>query len=198
MFPSHDRGGYGRAKCAGCGTHSPNAHAGFWVNKLYSPFRPLSEMAEKWIEAQGNIEKLKTFINTQLAETFEETGDSIENTDWLEARKERYEAILPSEVGVITAGIDTQNDRLEMEVIGWGEDEESWSLDYIIIPGDPAQPYVWNKLDEELNRAYVREDGRMSYIAAAAIDVGGGHTQAVASFCRTRINRRVWPSHDLC
>lgn len=183
---------HGRALCK-CGAHGPNHHAGFWASKLYSPFRPLSELVVKWIEAQGNIERLKTFINTQLAETFEETGERIEGIDSLLARRERFEAPLPDGVGVITAGVDVQNDRIELEIVGWGVDEESWSLNYLVIPGDPSQPEIWRRLDEELNRAYVRADKRLSYVAAAAVDMGGGFTQEVANYCRARIARRIWP-----
>lgn len=182
----------GRALCK-CGAHGPNEHAGFRANKLYSPHRPLSELVQKWLAAQGNIERLKTFINTQLAETFEESGERIEGVDELMSKRERFEAELPRGVGVITAGVDVQNDRIEMEVVGWGMDEESWSLAYIVIPGDPAGKELWEKLDEELNRAYKRSDGRVSYIAAAAVDMGGGYTQQVANFCRRRISRRIWP-----
>lgn len=184
----------GYAMCEECqGSHAPNKHAGFWASKLYSPFRPLSEMAQKWIDAQGNVEKLKTFINTQLAETFEEAGQSIDNVEWLMSRRERYNAELPNGVGIITAGIDTQDNRLEIEVIGWGEDEESWSLDYKVIPGDPSQPEIWKQLTEYLNRPWFRADGRLSYIAAACIDMQGGHTQHVAMYCRDKIGRRIWP-----
>lgn len=182
-----------RAICEECGKGKcPNKHAGFWASKLYSPFRPLSELVERWIEAQGNIEKLKAFINTQLAETFEETGDQITSVEGLLARREPYDE-LPGEVGVITAGVDVQNNRLEMEVVGWGMDEESWSLDYHIIPGDPHKPQVWMELDEKLNKIYHRDDGRISLIAATCIDLGGGHTQEVAAFCKDKIERRVWP-----
>ena len=182
-----------RAVCEECGKGKcPNKHAGFWASKLYSPFRPLSELVERWIEAQGNIEKLKAFINTQLAETFEETGDQLTSIDGLLARREKYEE-LPDEVGLITAAVDVQNNRLEMEVVGWGVDEESWSLDYHIIPGDPHKPQVWVDLEEKLNKIYHREDGRISLIAATCIDLGGGHTQEVANFCKDKIERRIWP-----
>ena len=184
---------YGRAICP-CGGRSPNSHAGFAAaSKLYSPFRPLSEMVVKWVEAQGNIEKLKTFINTQLAEPFEELGERINNIDWLLARRERYQAELPNKVGIITAGADVHQDRVEIEIVGWGKEEESWSLDYLIIKGDPTTSQLWEDVDEALNKPYYREDGRLSYVAAACIDMQGGYTQQVASFCRTRMKRRIWP-----
>lgn len=184
---------YGHAVCEGCQkTHGPNQHAGFWANKLYSPFRSLSHLVKLWTEAQGNIESLKTFINTQLAETFEQAGEQIRDIDWLTARMEQYDGALPSGAGLITAGVDVQNHRIEVEVVAWGKDEESWSIDHVVIPGDLSQPEIWLQLDDVLSRPYARHDGRISYAAAVAIDMQGGFTQQVAEFCRTRGGRRWW------
>jgi phage terminase large subunit GpA-like protein len=189
-----------RAYCESCGVGKcDNRHAGFWASKLYSPFRPLSELVAKWLGSQGNIEKLKAFINTQLAEVWEESGDHLSNIDGLIGRREKYEADLPGEVGVIVCGVDVQgaagakSGRFEGVVKGYGPDEECWILRRFIIPGDLTQGEVWNKLEQELERPYVRADGRVSYIAAACIDLGGGHTHSVAMFCRDKIERRFWP-----
>ncbi len=185
---------YHAAHCENCGKGKcPDHHAGFWANKIYGQFRALADMCRLFIEAQGNIEKLKMFINTQLAETFEEASDKITDVDWLMKRREKYMSDLPDEVGLLTAGIDTQNNRLEIEVIGWGMDEESWSIEHKVIPGDPALPETWQRLDEFLNKPFFRNDGRYTFVAAAAIDMQGGHTQHVANYCRFRINRRIWP-----
>lgn len=183
-----------RAKCEHCGIgRCDNSHAGFWANKLYGQFRGLSEMVAKWLEIKGNIEKLKMFINTQLSETFEMAGEQIKDIEWLLAKREDYGAELPMEVGLITAGIDTQNNRIEIEVVGWGRDEESWSLEHKIIPGDPKHPDTWKALDEFFKKPFYRPDGKVSYIAAACIDMQGGHTQYVTNYCKHRINRRIWP-----
>ncbi len=184
----------GRAVCEECHIGKcSNQHAGFWGNKIYSPFRPLSEMVKLFYETKGNVEKLKTFVNTQLAEPFEDSGDQIKDVEWLMARRENFAAEVPDGVGIITAGIDTQNNRLEVEVVGWGLDEESWSLAHKIIPGDPKDPDTWKQLDEFLLRPWTKNDGSYSFIIASTIDMGGGHTQYVANYCRHRINRRVWP-----
>lgn len=182
-----------RAYCEDCGKGvCSNKHAGFWASKLYGPFRSMAYLVEKWLDAQGNIEKLKAFINMHLAETFEERGDHIGSIDGLLGKREEYPE-LPYEVGVITAGVDVQNNRIEGEVIGWGRDEESWSLRHFVIPGDPSQPEIWLKLEQELEKPYRREDGKVSYVVAACVDLGGGHTQEVANFCRDKIERRFWP-----
>jgi len=180
--------------CENCGDgRCDNTHAGFWANKLYSSFRPLADMVRLWADIKGSIEKRKTFINTQLAETFVESGESITDLDWLMDRREMYMAEVPDEVGLITAGVDTQNNRLEVEIVGWGKDEESWSLDYRVIPGSPDEPDTWRRFLEYINKKWVFNNGDYTYVAAASIDMGGGHTQQVANFCAKQITRRIWP-----
>jgi len=184
----------GIAQCEECKIGKcSNMHAGFWANKMYSSFRPLSNMVKLWTEAQGNLEKLKVFINTQLAETFDTPGESIESIQFLTDRKENYNAQLPDKVGLLTAGIDTQNNRLEVEIVGWGLDEESWSIDYKVIAGDPKDPDTWRQLDSYLQQKFYYNDESYTHIAAACIDMGGGHTQYVTNYCRHRIGRRIWP-----
>ena len=187
------------AHCESCGKGKcSNRHAGFWVNKLYSPFRPLSELVDKWIKAQGNVEKLKAFINTQLAETWQPSGDSISNKDGLMSRREKYDGPLPMACGLVTLALDVQGvkgsaGRIEGLAQGWALDEECYNLRRFIIPGDPSQPEIWQKVLQEIEYCYERPDGKVTYPAAITIDLGGGFTHEVAMFCRDKIERRVWP-----
>ena len=96
-------------------------------------------------------ETLRVFVNTYLGESWEDAGERIDEMGIFK-RREAYTC--PEEVLVITAGVDVQDDRIEMEVTGWGIDEESWSLDYIRIYGDPSAPSIWNELDMHLSKIY--------------------------------------------
>ncbi|WP_322893477.1 MULTISPECIES: phage terminase large subunit family protein [unclassified Yoonia] len=183
----------GRATCTECGKDAvSNEHAGFHINKLYSPWEPLSKLAAKFVLSKNDPERLKTFINTQLAETFEEVATETVGDEALLARREAYAAALPQGVGLLTAGVDTQDNRLEVEVVGWGQDEESWGIDYKIFPGDPSLPDVWQDLDDYLLTQWTREDGRTMSVQAAAVDTQGHHSQAAYAFCRKLSGRRVW------
>src|SRR5690625_6840671 len=91
---------------------------------------------------------------------------------------------------VITAGVETQGDRREVEFVGWGEGEESWGVEYHVLYGDPAQPAVWEDLDALLLQSWETESGRTIRLSSAAIDSGGHHAEAVLSFCRARFRRR--------
>jgi phage terminase large subunit GpA-like protein len=86
---------------------------------------------------------------------------------------------------VLTAGVDVQGDRLELHVIGWGRDEEAWSIDYRVIFGDPSGPRVWADLDTALAATF-------PHARAVAVDTVGQHTKAAYEYCRTRLRRRVW------
>ena len=154
-------------KCQSCGALSPESaktrmlergrwiatsegrYRGYHLSALYSPVGWYSwkEVVSDFLSAnKGGPEKLKGFINTVLGETWDEEGESVEPTSLI-ARREEYEGT-HSDVLAITMGVDVQKDRLEVEVVGWGIEEESWSLDYVILPGDTTGKHVWAALDD--------------------------------------------------
>jgi phage terminase large subunit GpA-like protein len=125
---------------------------GFHINALYSPWREnWLALAQEWHEAnqEKNVEKLRAFINLRLGETWEEDSDAVEAIA-LKARLEAYKAEVPDGVGLLTASVDVQSDRLECVVKGWGDKEESWLIAYQQLFGDPGQEEVWNELDSFL------------------------------------------------
>lgn len=191
-----DRWAVYRAKCPDCGEWGiDNLHASFQASKMFSPWnkdRPASQ-AKKWIDAQGDEDRLQAWWNTQAALPHRPNSGKKVAIESLAARGEVWPAQVPDGVAVITVGIDTQdNTRLELEVVGWGRNEESWSLAYEVIEGDPEQPEIWAQLDAYLKQIWRRADGRGFEIAAACIDSGGGHTQKVYEFAKARLSRKIW------
>lgn len=163
---------------------------GYHISGLYSPvgWKSWAEVAQEWVEAQGNPTKLQTFTNNVLAEVWRDVGDRIDD-DTLLARCEDYPAeVLPEGVLVLTAGIDVQKDRIEMEVVGWGLGEESWSIDYRVFYGDPEGTRVWAELDTALLATYAHPAGISLQLAKACIDTGGtdGMTQATYEYVKSR------------
>lgn len=165
--------------------------AGFHLNEIYSPWSRLGDIARAHIEAKKSPETLKVWINTSLGETWEDAGATVDDTG-LMGRGEDWGGKTPQGVLVITAGVDVQDDRLEVELVGWGKDEESWSLDHRTIFGDPSAPRLWSDLDRVLADTVPRIDGAALPVSAACVDSGGHHTQAVYKFCRERLRRRVY------
>ena len=98
---------------------------------------------------------------------------------------------MPDDVLVLTAGVDVQDDRFEVEVVGWGIGKESWGIRYQKIYGDLLKEQVWNDLDAFLLSAFYKKDGTPMRILACCVDSGGHHANAVYSFCKERYDRRV-------
>lgn len=167
--------------------------AGFHINELYSPWRKFAEIATDYNNAKGNPEQEKTWWNTSMGETFEDVGTKVDGESMM-SRREAYDGDeLPEEVFTIAAGVDCQDDRLEIEIVGWGAGEESWGIEYHVLPGKPSLPDVWATLDDMLlNARFTTKDGRRLRIAACCIDSGGHHTQEVYEFCTPRVGRNIW------
>lgn len=164
--------------------------AGFAINGLCSPWTPLSDGVRDFLSVKKNPEQLRVWTNTYLGETWEDAGEQIDDFE-LADRREEFLSV-PDEVMVITAGVDVQDNRLEMTVQGWGKDDESYVLDHITLYGDPSTPHLWNDLDTQLNRQYETESGRVLMIRAAAVDSGGHFTNSVYNYCKKNQGRRIF------
>jgi len=173
-------------------TNEKSNTAGFHISELYSVWSTWSQMATNFIEAKKNPETLKTFINTALGESWEEQGDAVEYDTLLQRRLSYDKTTVPEEVLVITAGIDTQKDRLECQTVGWGKNYEAWVLDYKIFWGDPNAFNVWSDLDAYLKKRFKTETNRIIPISCTCIDSGGHHTNQVYQFTKPRQARRIF------
>lgn len=168
---------------------------GFWISGLYSPFETWAKLAARWraaMEHRENPNLLKAFVNLVLAETWSEKDDRLDKQELI-TRAEDYPRsslntpLLPDGVTVLTAGADVQPDRIELELVGWGKGEESWSIDWVRFDGDTARPDVWAKLDEYLARWWMHARGPRLPIARLLID-SGYNAAEVYRFCKAR-----WP-----
>ena len=175
---------------------NPGAEArGFHLNTLASNFCGWHDVVEKHqlateMQRQGDPEKLKTWVNTELGETWEEPGTRVDAME-LFNRREIYDAEVPEGVMVLTAGVDVQKDRFEIEVVGWGEGKESWGIRYQKIFGDVLKEQVWEDLDLFLQSPFYKKDGTALYIYCTCID-SGYQSNAVCSFAKERTYRRVF------
>jgi phage terminase large subunit GpA-like protein len=168
--------------------------ASWTINAIASTFVRLADLVREFLDAKGDPEKLKTFTNTSLAETWEETGgQTIDVTPLLERKGTFTAKSIPAEVLMLTIGGDTQDDRVELQLLGWGADEQCWILEQHVVRGDPDSLAFWkNEVDSYLLQRYVTEDGRELTAEAVCIDSGGHHTQRVYDFVVSRKRRRVY------
>lgn len=174
---------------------------GFHLSSLYSPlgWKSWASIAREFEEAEGRSDAMKVFTNTKLGLPYEESGESL-SAEYLERRQEDYNAEVPQGVLLLTLSVDTQNERLEYEVCGWGVDEESWGIQYGAFYGDveqqlsrdPSNPSVWEQIDMVRRTVFYREDGRPMRIAITLVDSGGNHTDAVYAYTKARERQRVF------
>lgn len=154
----------------------------FHLNELASPWKRWRDVIQEWEEAYkeykecGDATKLQTFINTALGEPWEERGKSADGDDILK-RREEYAAELPDGVLALTAAVDVQADRFEVEVVGWGHGYESWGIRYDKIYGDPGRDPIWDELEACLDRELRFKSGAGLLIACACLDTGYHTTQ---------------------
>ena len=167
--------------------------AGFHLSALYSPWETWAEIAIEHGQVYRDPPRLQVWTNTKLAESWEDMAGEAVEPDPLMSRRENWNGLLPEGIAVLTAGVDLQGDRIEVQIVGWGMDEESWSVDYRVIWGDPSGPRVWADLNSFLQTTYphTRAIPDMQ-IRATCVDTGGHHTKAAYEFCRTRLAQRIW------
>lgn len=164
--------------------------AGFRISGLYSPWTPLSDGVRDFLNVRKNPEQLRVWTNTYLGDLWVDAGETVDQFS-LSERRESLETV-PEEVAFLTAGVDTQDDRLEVSIIGWGRDDESWVIDHKILYGDPSTPQMWMLLDQTLGQMYETEDGRQIVVRAACVDSGGHFTNAVYAYCKKNYGRRYF------
>ena len=168
-----------------------NGVRSFWLNAFSSPWTPWKKVIMSFLEAKDDPEKLQVVFNTMLGELWEDRGDLMDEDEMM-ARREEYEAELPEGVLALTCGVDTQDNRLEYEIIGHGFFKETWGIYKGYIPGRPDSPDVWRQLDEVIDRYYYFKNGRHLKIGLTFIDSGGHFTQEVYEQCRIRQTKRVF------
>jgi phage terminase large subunit GpA-like protein len=167
---------------------------GYRANFLYYRFAlgpRWAEMAQVWVDAQGDIAAIKTFVNDRRAEAWEDPAMRAVKQNAIAERAEPYRLRhAPAGALVVTAGVDTQDNRLAVQIVGWGRGMAFWVIDYIEFMGDPADDAVWVSVTELLNKPIAHDSGTTLRVEAVAIDMGGHRTEAVKDFARRRLVRR--------
>lgn len=171
----------------------------FWLNAFVSQWASWESIILKFLAATGSSQKLQVVYNTCFGELWEDRGD-LETEDSLLARREDYgktengEPVeLPDGVLVLTAGLDTQDDRMEYEVVGHGHFGETWGIEKGIVMGRPDDLEVWKALDEAVfDRMFHFADGVGLRVSMSFVDEGGHFAQEVRQQCWSRIAKKVF------
>jgi phage terminase large subunit GpA-like protein len=143
---------------------------GYQFNQWASPFVTWQETVAEFLAAKDDPYKLQVVVNTAFCETWKPPESAIP-PESVAARCEDY-TLAPRDVLAVTFGCDVQADRLEVNVLGWGRDEECWDLDYQIFEGDTEQDGVWSALRKYLSEGLKSDTGATLQINAGCIDSG--------------------------
>lgn len=165
--------------------------AGFHISALYSPWTALEDIVRDFLASKSDPMRLKAWVNTTLGETFEEDGERIDEFSLFD-RKEDFGETLPAGAVVLVAGVDVQDDRLACEIVAYGKGEESWSIYYEEIYGDPSGPQLWQDLDFILSQTFTHPEKGDMIIRSTCIDSGGHYTQQVYNYVKLRAGRRIF------
>ncbi len=170
-------------------------HAGFKTSALISTLANASwaEIAREFLAARKDPDLLRVWTNTLIGEAWiDKAGEGLNDSE-LQARAEPCGLqSIPPDVLLLTAGVDVQDDRLEVVTLGHTATGAIVVLDYDTVHGPPTSDQTWRDLDDLLKRSFPHLLGGSLGYDAAGVDSGSGsHTDIVYRFTRPRFARRV-------
>lgn len=157
------------------GSRERASSVAFWLNTLYSPFVRFSQIAKQWLDAQGDTERLQNFINSWLAEPWEDTRIRTSSDMVMQRQAQTPEFVVPAWAKLLTAGVDVQKDCRYWVVRAWGDHMTSQNIAH-------GQAMDFAEIERVMNLEYPREDGGKSVVELALID-SGNDTDTVYAFC---------------
>lgn len=169
-----------------------NGTRSFWLNAFTSPWLPWKKIMTEWLEARGDANRERVVVNTRFGEPYSLNDNTIDALPLMK-RREQYGAVLPDGVLLLTAAVDTQDNRLEYEVCGWGFGEECWGIVKGMILSKPDEAITWQVLNGILDRIYTFSNGIGMKIARTFIDSGGHYTEFVYNYCGENIGLGRFP-----
>lgn len=169
-----------------------NGVRSFFVNCFSSPWITWSDVMKEWLEAQGDPTREQVVMNTRFGESYAQKGVFDSEQQFMNRRKP-YGAELPDGVLLLTAAVDTQDNRLEYEIKGWGHGERCWGIFKGVIFGKPDDLHTWEQLDAVLDKPYKFANGGAIKVARTFIDSGGHYTGCVYDYCIKNIHKQRFP-----
>lgn len=165
--------------------------AGFHISELYSTLESTwLNICREFLKAKQSAETLQAWVNNTVGETFEMESFTVSD-HLLQSRVEDY-GVVPAGCYFLTAGIDLQEDRMEVSVWGWGIGDEQWLIEHQVFYRIPSDTMAWQNLDKYLQRAWLHESGVPMHLIVTFFD-SGNETRTVYKWCSTRQRRKYGP-----
>lgn len=147
----------------------------FWMNTLYSPFVRFSEVVKEFLKSKDDPEQLQNFVNSWLAEPWEDTKLKT-NADLVMERQTEYEElVVPDWAKMLTGGVDVQENCLYWTIRAWGNYLTSQNIAH-------GQAFSFQEVERVMNLEYQMPDGTPMVVALALID-SGYNADIVYDFC---------------
>lgn len=147
----------------------------FWINTLYSPFVTFAEIAKKFMDAKDDSEKLQNFVNSWLAEAWEDTKLKTDADTVMERQTELSEYVIPEWTKLLTGGVDVQENCVYWTIRAWGDYITSQNIAH-------GQAYSFSDIEDIMNMEYKTEDGVTFIVNLCLID-SGYNADATYDFC---------------
>ncbi|POO54280.1 terminase [Agrobacterium rosae] len=170
-------------------------HAGFRMNALISllPNASWGRLAKEFVSVKNDPSTLQTFVNTILAQGWKDESDELDDIEISERAEDFGFEAIPVEVLIITAGVDVQDDRLEVTFIGWDKEGVPYVLGHEVIWGRYDDTVTWGELDILLSTQWDHPLGGRIKVDATCVDSSDGETmETVYRFAFPRFNRKVY------
>ncbi|MEC0171157.1 phage terminase large subunit family protein [Paenibacillus graminis] len=139
---------------------------GYWLNALYSPWVRFGDAAVEFLTSKrAGAEELQNFVNSWLAEPWENTQVNLSSTKVLEKTSGYDEGVVPDRTILLTAGVDVQKDRMYYSIRAWGEGMTSHNIRHGVVE-------TWAQIEDAMNISYMSRDGTEHFVNLCAVDSG--------------------------
>lgn len=167
---------------------------GYHINAFYSPigWKSWEAMARDYVLAdeaskKGDNSLMKKYINLELGLPFDESSLNTENLspEKIIEKVEEYGTLeINNKIFALTAGVDIQDNRIELQLIGWSYDLEFYVLDYQVFFGDINEGESFKQLKEYLSKTFITKENKEIKLVSVALDTGGHYTHETYNFIR--------------
>ncbi|MBP2665881.1 MAG: Phage terminase large subunit [Firmicutes bacterium] len=151
---------------------------GFHLNSIYSPWLTFGDVAAKFLSVKDTPEDLMNFVNSWLAEPWEDKASKMQSDVVLEKQYTHEQGRVPEQAQLLTMGVDVQLNHFWWGVRAWGPKLTSWLVDY-------GRVETWAEIEEIIDRPYVSTQGEIFQVNLACID-SGYNADEVYQFCAMR------------
>ena len=137
----------------------------FWLNTLYSPFVRFAEVAKEFLMSKDDSEAFQNFVNSWLAEPWEDTKLKTSADLVMDRQTELPELIVPEWAKLIVGGVDVQENSLYVSIRAFGNHITSQNIFH-------KQVLNFSAVEQIMNTPYRNANGDEFIVSLCLIDSG--------------------------